>query len=331
MEQRTLGRTGLKVAVLGFGCGSVGGLMVRGAPEDQERAVARAVELGVNYFDTAASYGNGDSESNLGRVLAALKPSVYVGTKVGVPPTERGRIGAAIAASLEGSLQRLGRESVDLFQLHNQITERGGGADFTPRRVLEEAVPALQKLQREGKTRFIGITAIGESDALHAVVGTRAIDTMQMPYNLLNPSAGSKVPAEYPAHDFKELMVHGREADVGVIGIRVLAAGALSGEATRHPIALPSVDPIASGSSYNVDLKRARMLQPLVDEGHAGSLVEASIRYAISHPAMSTVLIGIATPEQFELAASAAAKGPLSAAALERVAALQHGFVGMER
>ena len=60
MEQRTLGRTGLKVAVLGFGCGAVGGLMVRGAPKDQERAVARAVELGINYFDTAASYGNGE-------------------------------------------------------------------------------------------------------------------------------------------------------------------------------------------------------------------------------------------------------------------------------
>jgi L-galactose dehydrogenase/L-glyceraldehyde 3-phosphate reductase len=331
MEQCILGRTGLKVAVLGFGCGAVGGLMVRGAPRDQERAVARAVELGINYFDTAASYGNGESERNLGRVLAALKPNVLVGTKVGVPAAERGRIGAAIAASLEASLRRLGRESVDLFQLHNQITERGEEADFSPRMVLEEVVPALQKLQREGKTRFFGITAIGDADALHAVVAARAIDTMQVPYNLLNPSAGGKVPAGYPAHDFKELMVSGQEAGVGAIGIRVLAAGALSGEAIRHPIALPSVEPIASGSSYHVDLDRARMLRPLVDEAHAGSLVEVSIRYAISHPAMSTALIGIATPEQFELAASAAAKGPLSAPALERVAELQRGFVGMER
>jgi L-galactose dehydrogenase/L-glyceraldehyde 3-phosphate reductase len=126
-------------------------------------------------------------------------------------------------------------------------------------------------------------------------------------------------------------MVRGQEAGVGAIGIRVLAAGALSGEAIRHPIALPSVEPIASGSSYNVDLNRARMLRPLVDEAHAGSLVEASVRYAISHPAMSTALVGIATPEQFELAASAAAKGPLPAPALERVAELQRGFVGMER
>jgi L-galactose dehydrogenase/L-glyceraldehyde 3-phosphate reductase len=126
-------------------------------------------------------------------------------------------------------------------------------------------------------------------------------------------------------------MVRGREAGVGVIGIRVLAAGALSGEAARHPIAAPNVEPIASGSSYEVDLSRARRLLPLVAEGHAGSLVEAAVRFAISHGAMSTVLIGIATLEQFEIAAAAAAKGPLSPAALARVAELQRGFVGQAR
>src|SRR6516164_6930543 len=119
METRTLGRTGLKVSVLGFGCGAVGGLMVRGSPADQERAVARAIELGINYFDTAAMYGNGESERNLGRVLKSLKPDIVVGTKVRVPDGERGHIGAAVAASLEASLRRLQLDHVDLFQLHN--------------------------------------------------------------------------------------------------------------------------------------------------------------------------------------------------------------------
>ena len=123
MEMRTFGRTGLQVSILGFGCGAVGGLMVRGAPADQERAVARALEAGMNYFDTAAMYGNGESEKNLGRVLAKLKPNVVVGTKVRIPSADFGRIAAAVAESLEASLKRMGREQVDIFHLHNAITD----------------------------------------------------------------------------------------------------------------------------------------------------------------------------------------------------------------
>src|SRR5437868_15119157 len=114
MEKRRFGRTGLDLSVLGFGCGAVGGLMIKGTASDQERAVARALELGINYFDTAQMYGNGQSETNLGRVLQALKPDVHVGTKVRLPPIERGQIGQAIAASLEASLKRLQREQIDL-------------------------------------------------------------------------------------------------------------------------------------------------------------------------------------------------------------------------
>jgi aryl-alcohol dehydrogenase-like predicted oxidoreductase len=87
MEFRVFGRTGLQLSVLGFGCGAVGGLMVRGDAADQERAVARAIAAGVNYFDTAVQYGDGQSETNLGRVLQQLKPAnVAVGTKVRLPP-----------------------------------------------------------------------------------------------------------------------------------------------------------------------------------------------------------------------------------------------------
>src|SRR5881227_2280080 len=102
MQFRTFGRTGLRLSVLGFGCGAVGGLMVRGDPADQERTVARAVAAGVNYFDTAVLYGDGASEQNLGRVLRKLKPAdAVVGTKVRVPPGEC--IADAVTTSLEGS------------------------------------------------------------------------------------------------------------------------------------------------------------------------------------------------------------------------------------
>src|SRR6201986_273360 len=103
MELRIFGRTGMQVSVLGFGCGAVGGLMVRGDHADQERTVARAIEAGVNYFDTAVQYGDGESEKNLGRILQRLKPAnAIVGTKVRVPPGEFGRVGEAVATSLEG-------------------------------------------------------------------------------------------------------------------------------------------------------------------------------------------------------------------------------------
>src|SRR5215472_9983592 len=89
MELRVFGRSGMRLSVLGFGCGAVGGLMVRGDPRDQERAIARALEAGVNYFDTAWQYGNGESEKNLGRILQTLKPAdVIVGTKVRLPPAD---------------------------------------------------------------------------------------------------------------------------------------------------------------------------------------------------------------------------------------------------
>src|SRR5215210_6101539 len=101
MDKRRLGRTGLSVSVLTFGCGAVGGLMTRGTPADQERAVARALEAGINHFDTAPAYGNGASEENLGRVLAALKPDVIVSTKVRLPAQ---RSAASVTDSLDASL-----------------------------------------------------------------------------------------------------------------------------------------------------------------------------------------------------------------------------------
>jgi Aldo/keto reductase family len=95
MEMRMFGRTGMRFSLLGFGCGAVGGLIVRGDPADQERTIARAIAASVNYFDTAVQYGNGESEKNLGRVLQRLKPAnVVVGTKVRVPSGRADRASA---------------------------------------------------------------------------------------------------------------------------------------------------------------------------------------------------------------------------------------------
>jgi len=326
MEQRVLGRTGARISVLGLGCGAVGGLMVRGAPADQERAVARALELGINYFDTAAAYGDGASETNLGRVLARLKPEIFLGTKFTVRPEDRGHIGEAVAASLERSLRRLGREQVDLFQLHNRIAATGDDRPLDPGTVLEEVVPALERLRQQGKLRFFGITGLGDTPLLQRVVDNRAFDTAQICCNLLNPSAARPVPAGFPAQDFHGLLKRAHEAGMGTIGIRVLAGGALSGSEARHPLGMAAVAPIASGPDYRADVARGHRFDVLIGEGHAGSAVEAALRFVIASPALTTVLIGIATLQELETAAAAIAKGPLSAAALDRLDGLWRGM-----
>ena len=332
MQLRTFGRTGMQLSVLGFGCGAVGGIMVRGDPADQERTVARAIGAGVNYFDTAVQYGDGESEKNLGRVLQNLKPAnVVVGTKVRLPPGEFGRIADTVRISLEGSLTRLRLDRVDIFHLHNPITEAGGGSALSVRQMLDDVVPAFERLRQQGKIRFLGITALGDTAALHQVIDARVFDSAQVVYNMLNPSAAEQLPPNYPAQDYERLFDHTNAAGVGVVGIRVLAGGALSGSAERHPIAGPAPEPIGSAMSYDADIDRARRLIPLVTEGFAASLTEAATRFALSHPAMGTILVGMATPQQFEDALAAAEKGPLPQAALDRLSALRQAFSGEPR
>jgi aryl-alcohol dehydrogenase-like predicted oxidoreductase len=148
---------------------------------------------------------------------------------------------------------------------------------------------------------------------------------------MLNPSAAVALPATYPAQDYRLLFEATQAAGAGVIGIRVLAGGALSASPDRHPVASPPPEPIGSAMSYDADLARARRLLPLVVEGFAESLAEAATRFALSQPAIGTILVGIATPEQFENALTAVEKGPLPAAALERLTALRQSFTGEAR
>src|SRR5262249_23060351 len=185
MDMRVFGRTGMRLPVLGFGCGAVGGLMVRGDPLDQERTIARAMDVGVRYFDTAVQYGDGESERNLGRILQRLKPAdVVVGTKVRLPAADFGRIGDAVATSLDGSLARLCRDQVDILHLHNAITATGGGQALSVRQVLDDVVPAFWRLRQQGKMRFLGLTAVGDTAALHQVIDAGVFDSAQVVYNI---------------------------------------------------------------------------------------------------------------------------------------------------
>jgi aryl-alcohol dehydrogenase-like predicted oxidoreductase len=318
MEQRSLGSTGLSVSALGFGCGAVGGLMVRGSAEEQRRAVTRALDAGITYFDTAAQYGDGASEENLGRVMRELGAwsRVVVGTKVRVPPEARD---GAVRASLQASLRRLGRADVDVFHLHNTIglthSERG---QLELQTVLGEVAQELLAVKEAGLARHIGFTGLGDSAAIREVVMAEPFETVQTYFNALNPSAG------YTGHaggqqDFEGLIDTAARAGRGVIVIRVLAAGAASGESERPPNAGDPGGALAGSGSYADDLSRAQRLGALASELDLEGPVELSLRFGLSKPGVSTVLVGYSNQDHLEDAIRFAERGPLSDGAVRKI------------
>ena len=312
MNYRDLGKTGIKVSEIGFGCGSIGGLMVRGTFDDQVAAVARALEQGITYFDTAPDYGKGMSETNLGKVLAHLKPDVRLGTKVRVNAENLPDLERFIQSSLETSLQRLGRSGVELLQLHTPIVTSGDG--LTPEDVLKTGgiADVFDKLRSQGLVRAIGITGLGETAAIKAVIESRRFDTVQAYYNLLNPSAGHTVPSGFSGQDFGQLIDLAGTLGMGVLVIRVMAAGALGGSPARTGYAAPSVGhALAGGAEYDKEERRVERLVSLA--GDAVPLPQATVRFALTHPFVSTVLVGFSDTAQLDAAVEAEGQGPLPA------------------
>lgn len=323
MEKHRFGRTDLEVSRLTFGCGAVGGLMTKGNATDQDRAVAWARDNGINFFDTAPSYGNGASETNLGRALAGNTDGIIVSSKVGLPQTEIANTASYVEQSINASLERLRLDHVDLFQLHNTIGEPDRYGTITADQVLNEVIPVFEKLRDAGKTRYLGFTAKGDTQQLLQLVQSDKFDSAQIFYNLLVPSAGESVAADYPSQDYKQLLNVSEAHGVGAIGVRVLAGGALSGTESRHPLGMPQVAPIGSDTDYAADVRRGLLFSPLVDDGIVGSLPELAVRYVISNPTLPTTEIGIANLEQLQLAATAINLGPLDEQALARVKLIQ--------
>lgn len=259
MNYRNFGVTGLQVSELGCGCGSVGGLFVRGSSDEMIGAVERALEIGINYFDTASIYGNGLSESNLGitlRSIGARAKSVIVGTKVRLTTHQMTRIYDAIIESVNLSLQRLQMDSIDLIQLHNPLTlHRNLERNSLSVADLTTVMDAFTVLRDQGKIKLFGINGLGETEALLQAIQVTNAQSIQICYNLLNPSAGYQVQPTFPYQNFSKLIPKASQQGLGVIAIRVLAGGALSGHPVRHPNAAKTVSPIGSGANYAIDAR----------------------------------------------------------------------------
>jgi aryl-alcohol dehydrogenase-like predicted oxidoreductase len=329
METRTLGKTGVQVSALGFGCGATGGILIKGSRAEGVQAVQRAIDLGVNYFDTAPLYGDGQSETNLGAVLQAVKGEVLVGTKVRLREEQLGKLEQAVVASVETSLKRLHRECLDLIQVHNYVVQtRNLARQWLTVDDVAAMVEVFRKLREQGKVRYWGINGLGDPAAIRAAIAGD-VHTAQVCFNLLNPSAGVPVPGRFPFPDYEQVIDQAARHDVGIIAIRVLAGGALSGTANRHANASREVDTIATHQDFADDVALAQRFAFLVEEGYASSLVEAAIRFVAGRRGVSTTVIGISTLAQLEEAVVAVNKGPLPPEAVARLGSVWAGMAAV--
>ena len=317
MQYRMLGSTGLRVSEIGFGCGNVGGLMVRGSHDQQISSVRHALDLGINYFDTARAYGEGQSETNLGRVLDEIGEEVILSTKIRLESDALQDIAAATASEVEQGLARLGRGSVDLIQLHTRLVEKREPGRFamTPDEVLGPGgvIEAFKRLRDQGRVGFFGFTGLGDVEAIHALVDSGEFHSFQAYYNLLNPSAGQAVPEGFSALDYRRIIDRAAAGGMGVVVIRVLAAGVLS--AVPESGGGSSREPLSAGSDYERDVARAHKLSFLKDHG-LESLPRAAIRFAFMKPEVSTVLVGFSNNAQIDEAAACSGVAPLPEAAM---------------
>jgi D-threo-aldose 1-dehydrogenase len=313
MRYRTFGRTGLQVSEVVFGGGWVGGLLIHQDDATKLNTLRRAMQAGINWVDTAASYGKGQSEQALGWLLKELDKQPYLSTKVVLDTDNLSDIRGQIERGFHESLKRLNRESVDLLLLHNQIEARAKSGSVTPDDVLRAngAADALERMREQGLTRYIGMTALGDVNACKQIIGSGRFDAAQVYYNILNPSAARSMPAGWSGHDFGGLIAACKAQGTAVMVIRVFAAGVLASE-ERHGREVV----ITQNAELTTEANRAKAVFAALGDAN-GTRAQTALRYALSNPDVACVIIGLAEPSHLEEALAAETKGPLPQAAMD--------------
>ncbi len=311
MNYRTVGRTGVKLSEIGFGCGGTAGLMVRGTPREQIEVVARALELGINYFDNAPDYGDRVAEANLGRALRELGAQPLVNTKVEVRTNNLDDIAGHVMRSLETSLRQLRLDYVDFLQIHNGPVLEQPRLEGRAYNVLwlEDflrpggALEGLRRAKREGKARHIGFIVRGSDPVpVQPLLDTGEFDLVNVMYHLLKPESG-------------EVIDRAEAAGVGVAIYSPLANGYLNDNIVRggtpHPLA--GKQPRETDS----EMVRARALAFLSDGQR--TLAQAALRFVLMRPGVTTVLGGFSCLEHLEEAVPVSGAAPLNEEQLKRI------------
>lgn len=291
MEYKILGRTNLKVSRIGFGAWAIGGNMW--GPQDDNDSIAalnKAIDLGVNFIDTAAAYGNGHSEKIIGNVLKTRKERVYIATKIPPrmwPPPANSHAKDAfpkdkIISSVEESLKNLQIECIDLIQLHSWRKNWTNDTDW---------YETLLVLKKEGKINFIGVSVHDnmEDEALGLIETTR-IDTIQVVYNVLSQTPQKNL--------FPKALKH----NIGILARVPLAYGALTGKFTEDTT-FPSNDFRAgkyTGNYLKETLEKINEFKKTVGSNEKEKLVQAALHFSINHNAISLAIPGIRNVKQAE-------------------------------
>ena len=312
MEYSVLGRTGLRVSRVGFGGGGIGQMWGPTSHEETVRAVHRALDLGINYFDVAPRYGNGKAEEVLGIALQGRRDQVVVGTKVWLLPEQMNDIEGAVTRSVDGSLIRLKMDAVDLLHVHNRFTPRRGDRpdSITVDDVLGPVLEAYKKVQQAGKTKFIGLSGM-EPDvpSLKRVMRSGEFDTVLPYYNLLNWTAQEPPPAGLSVFDNGQVIPLAKSLGMGVIGIRSHVAGALSRQVDR---------PVPPGTPLEQDVARAKALAFLLD-GSIHTLSQAAMVFCLMNRDIHTTVPGVKNVAETEENAGCIDLPPISALHMDRL------------
>lgn len=294
MQKVRFGKTDLEITTVGFGAWAIGGSGWRAAwgPQDDGEAlgaIQRAVELGINWVDTAAVYGLGHSEELVAQALKGFPDAdrPYVFTKCSLVWDEGGDISNvlkkdSVKRECEESLRRLQADVIDLYQIHWP----------RPDEDVEEGWEALSELKDEGKVRHIGVSNF-DAGQMGRADGIAPVETLQPPYNMLRRGVED------------EILPYARENAIGVIVYSPMASGLLTGRMTRERVEnMPSDDWRRNNEQFN-DPKLSQNLELVeklreVGERHDKSPAEVAIAWTLRHPAVSAAIVGGRRPEQVD-------------------------------
>ena len=299
MDFRALGSSGVRVSAIGLGCNNLGHI-----PESATEAIlAKAIDLGVNLFDTANVYADGRSEEAIGRYLASDRHSIYIATKFGRPSssTDRPTSRKNVFAAAEASLKRLRTDYIDIYQIHFPDSK-------TP---IDETLRAMDDLVKQGKIRLLGCANFSRDQMIEAVAascatgGAAALSTCQGEYNLM------------AQHASKELLPAVRDLGLGFLPSFPLASGLLTGKYSRHSapdVSLRSrvVSGFADRFFLESNWRKLEIIERFCDTQDL-SMVSVALSWLLSQPVVSSIIAGASSAQQLDDNIRAAASASATA------------------